>query len=53
VFAHPDDESLFFAPALRCLSADGAWQVQWLCLSTGERRSRARSRLIDSRASAR
>eukprot|EP01043_Picozoa_sp_COSAG02_P095334 COSAG02_NODE_31709_length_528_cov_10.728868_1_plen_48_part_10 len=31
--AHPDDESMFFGPALLC--RHGGQQVKLLCLSTG------------------
>jgi N-acetylglucosaminylphosphatidylinositol deacetylase len=34
VFAHPDDESMFFAPALASLAASGS-VLHFLCLSTG------------------
>jgi N-acetylglucosaminylphosphatidylinositol deacetylase len=34
VFAHPDDESMFFAPALASLAAGGS-ALHFLCLSTG------------------
>lgn len=33
--AHPDDEAMFFSPALLALVRDG-WTVHGLCLSEGE-----------------
>lgn len=35
VTAHPDDEAMFFAPALLSMASAGV-QVHVLCLSTGE-----------------
>jgi N-acetylglucosaminylphosphatidylinositol deacetylase len=35
--AHPDDEAMFFAPAILSLVEDG-WSVQGLCLSIGQSR---------------
>jgi N-acetylglucosaminylphosphatidylinositol deacetylase len=34
VFAHPDDEAMFFSPVLRWLLSQGV-PVHWLCLTTG------------------
>jgi N-acetylglucosaminylphosphatidylinositol deacetylase len=35
VTAHPDDESMFFVPAIAALRASG-WRVRLLCLSNGD-----------------
>lgn len=35
VFAHPDDEAMFFVPTLKAL-ANAGWEVQFMCFTNGE-----------------
>ena len=41
--AHPDDESMFFAPTIRAL-INGGWDVRGLCLSNGNAEGLGRTR---------
>ena len=41
--AHPDDESMFFAPTIRAL-VKGGWEVRGLCLSNGNDEGRGLER---------
>ena len=43
ITAHPDDETMFFAPAIRNIIRDGA-EFHLLCLSNGDYRNRGRIR---------
>ena len=49
VTAHPDDETLFFLPALQGLQAAGA-RIAMLCLSTGDSLSNVLLRFLISSA---
>ena len=51
VFAHPDDETMFFTPTIRAL-VEGGTQVRVLCLSTGQQRPGLRPRSDELRAAA-
>jgi N-acetylglucosaminylphosphatidylinositol deacetylase len=51
VFAHPDDEAMFFTPLLLHLARSGA-AIHMLCLSSGDYRGLGRQRTAELRASA-
>ncbi|KAJ5066687.1 n-acetylglucosaminyl-phosphatidylinositol de-n-acetylase [Anaeramoeba ignava] len=46
IFAHPDDECMFFGTTIQILEKNG-FEIHWLCLSTGNYRNQGEKRKIE------
>ena len=51
VFAHPDDEAMFFSPTLLHLKRQG-WQIHFMCFSTGDADGKGKVRAAELSKSA-